>query len=150
MTTLQAQPGEDWELIQQLEYYTVRLVPLDQVPVKEEQYLLHYAMVNNETNRVEGYAPTLAAAMDTIRLLNAATQEYHRYKEAQSVAEFALPKEEPPVLLTEDAPTGLPAGHAGVTFGPAKLTVTRQDGSKETEEVPFTPAGPRPEGEDSE
>lgn len=68
---MQKTAQESWEVLETgMEYYDIYLVAEEHVHFKDDQYVLNYAMVRKDTNRVEGYAPSFAAAIDTCMILD--------------------------------------------------------------------------------
>ena len=57
---------ETWELVGQTTRYEIRKIPLDLVWLKDEQYIMNYAIFNVVQQRLEVFTPSYAAALNSI------------------------------------------------------------------------------------
>ena len=88
---MQVKVQETWEPVGcNLNHYEVYLVAEEDIEIKDNQYVMNYAIGQLETGRVEGYAPSLAAAVDTCVMLDHTTEEWHKRKAAESIAEDSV------------------------------------------------------------
>lgn len=88
---MQIKIQDTWEpLGTNFNHYEVYLVSEEDIVTKDDQYVLNYAIGNLETKRVEGYAPSLAAAVDTTMMLDHTTEEWQKRKAAEAIAEDSV------------------------------------------------------------
>lgn len=85
-------PGENWELQKESDNYRIFLVAEEDVFDRERAFPLNYAIVYIPTNRVEGYIPTLSAALDTVHMLEQSLSQHDLLEEAKTIR-FQKPDE---------------------------------------------------------
>lgn len=99
---MKLRPEESWELKKDFGPYSIWLTSEEDSVEKDDQFFLSWAMVCNETGRVEGYTSTYTAAYETVELLGQATAVMANMEAAKAMMpekeeQEVLPFKEPEV-----------------------------------------------------